>query len=233
MQEYHKDSEGILEYINTLEAAQKKSKCGTVNNPITDETLLLIATNVMLKTGAHLRTTYKWEDLDAAAQTWKARKTAYKTADMKEKVRQLSSGENDAHGALRQTVSPQGTAIYDLDNKDDLENYFDDLAAAAKTEKVVLAQLTATISAMTINNEALVATNSKLVAEVTTLTRRLGQNADGATSTNTPEKRIPKTCLHCKKRYFTSLTPASNWPRMKADARPIGKAACDMEGPLT
>ena len=53
MQEYHKDSKGILEYINALEAAQKKSKRGTGNNLITDETLLLIATNAMLKTGAH------------------------------------------------------------------------------------------------------------------------------------------------------------------------------------
>ena len=60
MQEYHTDSEGILEYINALEAAQKKSKGGTGNNPITDANLLLIATNAMLKTGAHLRNTDKW-----------------------------------------------------------------------------------------------------------------------------------------------------------------------------
>ena len=86
MQEYHMDSEGILEYINALEAAQKKSKRGTGNNSITDGTLLLIVTNAMLKTGAHPRTTDKWEDLDASAQTWDMWKTAYKTADMKEQV---------------------------------------------------------------------------------------------------------------------------------------------------
>ena len=60
MQEYHKDSEGILEYINALEAEQKKYKRGTGNNPITDKTLLLITTNAMLKTGAHPQTTDKW-----------------------------------------------------------------------------------------------------------------------------------------------------------------------------
>ena len=92
IQEYHKDSEGILEYINSLEAARKKSKRGTGNPPITDKTLLLIATNAMLKTGAHPRTTDKWEDLDAAAQTWNAWKTAYKTANMKERVRRLATG---------------------------------------------------------------------------------------------------------------------------------------------
>ena len=56
MQEYHKYSKGILEYIIAIEAAQKKSKCGTGNNPITDKTLLPIATNAMLNPGAHLQT---------------------------------------------------------------------------------------------------------------------------------------------------------------------------------
>ena len=72
MQDYHTDSKGILDYINALKAAQKKFKRGTGNNPITDATLLLVATNSMLKTGAHLRTTEKWEDLDAFAQSWDA-----------------------------------------------------------------------------------------------------------------------------------------------------------------
>ena len=60
MQEYHKDSKGVLEYINTPKATQKKSKRGTGNNPITDKTLLFIATNAIMKTGAHPQTTDKW-----------------------------------------------------------------------------------------------------------------------------------------------------------------------------
>ena len=119
---------------------------------------------------------------------------------MKERVQRLATGENAAHGALCQTAAPNSTAIDDLVNKDEQEDYFDNIAAAATTEKFVLAQLTDAIAAMTINNEALVATNFKIVAEVTTLTRRLGQNSDGAASTNTPpEKRSPKTCPNCKK----------------------------------
>ena len=133
MQECHKDSEGIFEYINALKAAQKKSKRGTGNNPITDETLLLIAANAMLKTGAHPWTMEKWEDLDAAAQTWNAWKMAYKTADMKNRVRQFSTDENAAHGTLRQTAAPQDTAIDDLVNKDGLEDYFDNIPAATTT----------------------------------------------------------------------------------------------------
>ena len=127
MQDYHTDSEGIYEYINALEAAQEKSKGGTVNNPITDATLLLIATDAMLKTGAHPHTTNKWENLNKSAQMWNTRKASYKTTDMKERVRQLSTGDNAPHGALRQagtppTQTPQGTAIDDLVNKDNIED---------------------------------------------------------------------------------------------------------------
>ena len=121
-----------------------------------------------------MRTTDKWKDLDAPAQIWNAWKTSYKTADMKDRFQKLATGENAAHGVLRQNVAPQSTAIDCLVNKDDLEEYFDNIAAAATTEKVVLAKLTAAIAAMTIKNEALVATNYKLVSEVTILTRRLG-----------------------------------------------------------
>ena len=117
MQEYHTDSEGILKYINTLEAARKKSKRETGNNPITDATLLLITKNAMLKTGVHPQTTYKWEDINASAQTWDAWKMAYKTADTKEQVQRLATGENAAHSALRQTLAPQGTPINNLVNK--------------------------------------------------------------------------------------------------------------------
>ena len=77
---------------------------------------------------------------------------AYKTANMKERVRQLATGENAAHDALRQTVAPQGTTIDNLTNKDDPEDYFDNLYAATTTEKLVLAQLTTAITAMTIKN---------------------------------------------------------------------------------
>ena len=93
---------------------------------------------------------------------------------MKERVQRLAMGKNDAHGALRQTVSPQGTAIDNLVNKDDLEDYFDNLAVDATTEEFVLEQLMAAIAALKINNEGLVATKSNLMTEVTKLTRRLG-----------------------------------------------------------
>ena len=57
MQEYHVDRYGILENINTLEATQKKSKQGKGEIPITDASLLLIATNSILNMGALTHTT--------------------------------------------------------------------------------------------------------------------------------------------------------------------------------
>ena len=134
-----------------------------------------------------------------SAQTWDAWKTAYKNADMKERVWRLATGENASHGALRQSGTPQGTAIDDLVNKDDFEDYFNNLATSATTEKVALEQRTAAIAVLTTNNKALVATNAKLAAEVTNLTRRLGQNYGSETSGTKADKRSPSTCLHCKK----------------------------------
>ena len=66
-------------------------------------------------------------------------------------------------------------------------------------KKVVLEQLTAAIAALTIKNEALFATNAKLAAEVTNLTRKLGQNAKRETSGTTTDKRSPRNCKSYKK----------------------------------
>ena len=119
----------------------------------------------------------------------------------------MATCENADHGVLCQTVSPQGTAIYDLVNKYDLEDYLDKLAAAATTEKGVLEKLTAAIAALTINNEALVATNSKLVEEVTNFTRRLGQNTGSETSGKRRTSEVPIPVRTATNRAFTSLIP--------------------------
>ena len=62
-----------------------------------------------------------------------------------------------------------------------------------------------TIAMLTINNEALVATNAKLAAEVTNLTRKLGRNTGGDTSGTAEDKHIPRTFPHRKKEGFHIL----------------------------
>lgn len=70
MQRYHLEAEGIPEYINSLEDAQKRAK--RAKNPITDEMLVIIATNAMLSTVQFPWANDEWEDLDPSSRTWKA-----------------------------------------------------------------------------------------------------------------------------------------------------------------
>ena len=58
---------------------------------------------------------------------------------MKERVHRLATGKNAAQESMRQSdTPPDGTAIDDLVNKDDLEHYFDNLATAPTTKKAML-----------------------------------------------------------------------------------------------
>ena len=68
MQTYHEDMEGIPEYINKLEDAQKQSN--RVVNPFTDPTLLFFAANGMLHTNCFPCANEKWEDLASADRNW-------------------------------------------------------------------------------------------------------------------------------------------------------------------
>ena len=59
MQRYHLEIELIPEYINKLEDLQAKSKWA--NNPITNVTLVIIATNVMIVTEQFSCTSKDWD----------------------------------------------------------------------------------------------------------------------------------------------------------------------------
>ena len=62
--------EGITEYINALEDAQKLFKRS--GNPITEYTLLLIAKNAILSTEHFPRADEIWEDLPKNEKFWPA-----------------------------------------------------------------------------------------------------------------------------------------------------------------
>ena len=134
----------------------------------------------MLKTVILPHTIDRWEDLNETAQTRDMWKTAYKSTGMKKRIRPLATGENAAaNWALRQAnppipLAPNGGGIDELSSKDNLEDYFRNLAAAATNSKSVLEQLTTAIESLTTNNEKLVATNAKINAELTSLTKRMG-----------------------------------------------------------
>ena len=116
-------------------------------------------------------------------------------------------GENSAHGTLQKagtppTPTPQGTAIDNLAKKYNLKDYYNNLATAATTEKVLLEQLMSEIATLTTNIEALVSRNAKLASEVKNLTRKFGRNTGGDMSRTAADKRSPRTCPNCKKEGF-------------------------------
>ena len=68
MQRYHLEVEGIHEYINMLEDAQRQA--GQVGCAISDDTLLLFAYTEMLTSERFPRANNAWEDRAEPDKTW-------------------------------------------------------------------------------------------------------------------------------------------------------------------
>ena len=88
MQCYHLKVEGIPEYINILEDAQKQA--GRTNRTISNKTLLLFVNTAMLKTERYPRTNDEWEDQSEEQKTWANWNTSYKRAHAKARVKSTS-----------------------------------------------------------------------------------------------------------------------------------------------
>ena len=67
---YYADAEGIREYINMLEDAQRK--LARANLPMSDDQLLAIASTAILASDHFLRATDEWEALSRDHKTWTA-----------------------------------------------------------------------------------------------------------------------------------------------------------------
>ena len=97
MQTYHEDMEGIPTYINMLEDAQRQPN--RAGNLITDPTLLLFASNAMLRTERFPRANEIWDEIPSNEQTWARWKKIYRKADMADKVKKSAKGGQDHFGA--------------------------------------------------------------------------------------------------------------------------------------
>ena len=98
IREYHHSAEGVPEYINMLEDAQRTAIRIDKNNPITDASVLAIATASMLSSQQFPRATEEWEHLQPAAKTWNKWKTIYKEAQGLERICVVAGGESDSFG---------------------------------------------------------------------------------------------------------------------------------------
>ncbi len=85
MNNYFDSANGIPEYINKLEDAQKKAQ--RANVPIADSTLVAIATASVMASQLYPRTDDAWDDLSPKERTWAKWKTTYTQAYNKALIR--------------------------------------------------------------------------------------------------------------------------------------------------
>ena len=174
MMGYYNEAEGIPEYINMLEEAQRK--LARANLPMSDDQLLAIASTSILASGHFPRPTDEWEALPRAGKTWMAWKAHYRAAHIARRRQMLAAGNaGTAHAAMaveqvEDPITPETFAR--------LDGYLDNLAAAATTERTTLTQLIE-------NNASLTASVTSLTASVASLTAAYALLAAGKASNST------------------------------------------------
>ena len=108
MQRYHLEVEGIPEYINILEDAQRKA--GRAGRAISNETLLLFASTAMLTSEHFPRANDAWEERAEVDTAWAAWKLAYKQAHSKARVKAQAHGGSTKFGAANSAAPPRSPA---------------------------------------------------------------------------------------------------------------------------
>ena len=150
MHNAHKDSDGIPEYINTLEDG--RDKAARAGAPITNNMLVIIATKEMLTTEQYPRANETWEELDVDEKTWGAWKKLYRAAAKKAAINAIAASGRDQFGAAHAATESQledmnphmGSAMGAT-----MEGYFDNLAAAAMNDQSTLAEMVRAMSNLT------------------------------------------------------------------------------------
>ena len=145
MSKYYKGTPDVPEYIQMLEDAQRKA--AQMGLPVTDQTLLVLASAALLATDTFPRTTYNWEERNPVDKTWTARKTAYLGAHKGRANRLRATGRAGNLGHANPARANQATSC--LDSTD---NALDNLASATTNDTAVLKKLVATNAFNTTSN---------------------------------------------------------------------------------
>jgi hypothetical protein len=90
MHNYYTQADGIPQYINMLEDAQKKAT--QAGMPIVDVELMMMASAAILAAQHFPCKVDNWEGLPSASCTWMAWKTAFRLAHLKRQQQILASG---------------------------------------------------------------------------------------------------------------------------------------------
>lgn len=174
MMGYYATTDGIPEYINMLEEAQRK--LARANLPMSDDQLLAIASTSVLASDHFPRPTDEWEARPRATKTWPEWKLHYRAAHLARKRQMLATGQQ--HGAANATTADNATIS--METFERLDGYLDNIAAAATTERDTLKQLID-------NNASLAASVKSLTGSVALLQAAYTQHiAKKPTATPTP-----------------------------------------------
>ena len=210
MRTCHVDAAGINEYINLLEDGQRQAKRIDEANPITNATVLTIATGAMLKTQQFPRANDEYEALARSSKTWTAWKEVYKKAQGAERVQVAITGGGTGFGGAapadptpsskpaptRSSTLPANQNV-DAVTLADIEACFDNMAASAKVQSETFDSLVKSNASLAKSVQALTEANKKLTAQLaeTNKNRSKGKPADGA-----------KPCRHCKNKNMGSTS---------------------------
>ena len=99
MKSLYKYSEGVPQFINVMEAAQRKSKRAKL--VINDEYLHAVALKLLLQSGEYETETREWSKLPEDKQTWEDWKTTFRAAYVaKRRSEAAREGEQKPFGGL-------------------------------------------------------------------------------------------------------------------------------------
>ena len=180
MMGYYATVEGIPEYIDKLEEAQRK--LARANLPMSDDQLLAIASTSVMAAEHFPRATDEWEALPRNNKTWTAWKAHYRSAHTARKRQLLATGRTTPTFGMANAATTEP----DAETFAKLDGYLDNLAAAATTEKTTLTQLVE-------NNATLTASITSLTATVASLSAAYTLLAAGKPAPSHPTAN-PQTC---------------------------------------
>ena len=211
MEKYHLQEEGIPEYIALLKQAQEQAKRAGKRHAISDDTLVVIASDAMMSTGRFPRTDELWEELEEDAQDWDTWCTMYTTAYSRAQTKRRAAGGRDEFGSAHvASVAGRQAVEAPLRNVDEdeavldreaMDGYMDNIAAAATNQKELLEQLVENNTKLAASNEELVATNKKLTNECRQLREEnnsLRRGGQAGARTARPSGPM-KMCPNCKR----------------------------------
>ena len=202
MRTFYADSEGIPQYINLMEEAQRKADRGKL--PVTEQTMVAIASKSVLSSGDFETATERWDELVDSDKTWEAWKAHYNAAHDARERKLLAAPDSSqfggANAATQQHATPSAgnrvgfsdAAPPSGDFMHQFDGYMDNLANTATNEKAVMERLSKSIADLTEANSKLVSSNIDLSATNAKLTsdlRKLREQLNAANKKPSPNRR--------------------------------------------